>query len=71
MSGVVAAAPRPLCVDPRTTAADGSPPTLGEWLDGVLEVVRTGATAECPICRGRMSAAGRAALCRDCGATLV
>ena len=70
MTGAVAPAPLPLFADPRASAGDGSTPTLGERLDGVLEVVRAGGTAECPVCRGRMIAAGRAALCRDCGTRL-
>jgi hypothetical protein len=43
---------------------------LEERLTAVWEQASAGATAECPVCRGRMRTSGGAARCDDCGSTL-
>jgi hypothetical protein len=47
--------------------SDGGRLTLEQRLDGVWEGLRAAGVAECPICAGRMDAAGR---CGGCGSTL-
>lgn len=44
--------------------------TLEERLNLVLDAVRANASAECPVCHGRMTAAQEAAECADCGSRL-
>ena len=43
---------------------------LEERLTAVWEQASAGATAECPVCRGRMRTSGGIAHCGDCGSTL-
>jgi hypothetical protein len=50
--------------------SNGSGLTLGERLEAVVDAVRTGAPAECPVCAGSMARRGGVAVCRDCGARL-
>ncbi len=53
-------------------ASAGGRLTLGQLLDGVWEGLHAGGAAECPVCRGQMTAAAGtgAARCADCGTTL-
>jgi hypothetical protein len=46
--------------------------TLEQMLEGVWEGLCAGGTAACPVCHGEMGpgAAGTAAHCQDCGASL-
>ena len=59
---------RPVCHRARP-APDGGV-TLEERLNLVLDAVRANASAECPVCHGRMTAAQEAAECADCGSRL-
>jgi hypothetical protein len=53
-------------------ASAGGRLTLGQLLDGVWEGLHAGEVAECPVCRGQMSAPSGTgvARCGSCGSTL-
>ena len=55
----------------RSLCSDGGRLTLEQRLDGVWEGLHAAGVADCPVCGGRMEAAGHgAAHCGGCGSSL-
>ena len=71
MSSALATPEGRLFVDPaRAAAPAGGGLTLEERLARALDAARAEGRTECPVCQGRMTAAGGGAACRDCGSSI-
>ena len=56
--------------DRESRPAGNRPTTLAERLEGALRTAYARGAAECPVCRGELLPAGRAARCGGCGSTV-
>ena len=70
MSGAVLDRPGSLFANAAEHPVAGGRVTLEQRLTATLQAARTNGSAECPVCRGRMTSTRAGAECAACGSRL-